>query len=223
MASTSDTVLQLRQLLADRFGQANLPAEEVYPTGLPFLDDVGIPRAAVTEIIASSAAGPGGILLLYGLLHFAAQRSERVAIIDGKDTFQPKGLPQGDLQRLLWTRCQTAKEAVQAVDLAARDGNFPLIILLLTLNPATELRRIPSTTWHRLQMLVEKSAATLLVFTPYPQVGRTRLRLSAGGDFPLKKLHRCRSELLPALRIKVKRRRIERGCSDEALRGPICA
>ena len=156
MASTSDTVLQLRQLLADRFGQANLPAEEVYPTGLPFLDDVGIPRAAVTEIIASSAAGPGGMLLLYGLLHVAAQRSERVVIVDGKDTFQPKGLPQGDLQRLLWTRCQTAKEAVQAVDLAARDGNFPLIILLLTLNPATELRRIPSTTWHRLQMLVEK-------------------------------------------------------------------
>ncbi len=223
MASASDKVLQLRQLLADRFGQTKPPAEEVCPTGLSFLDEIGIPRAALTEIVTSPAAGPGGMLLLYGLLHASAQRSERVVIIDGRDTFQPKGLPQADLQRLLWTRCHTAKEAVQAVDLAARDGNFPLIVLLLTLNPATELRRIPSTAWHRLQMLAEKSAATLLVFTPFAQVGCARLRLSVGGDFPLRKLHRCRSELLPNLRIHVERRRMERRCPDEALRSSICA
>lgn len=222
MASSSEKVLQLRQLLADRFGSAHLPAEEIYPTGLPLLDEVGIPRAAVTEIVSSPAAGPGGMLLLYGLLHVTARRSERVVIVDGKDAFQAKGLPQEDLQRLLWTRCHTATEALRAVDLAARDGNFPLVILLLTLNPASELRRIPSTAWHRLQMLVEKSSATLLVFTPSPHVGCARLRLSAGGDFPVRKLHRCRSELLPALHLNVERRRIERR-SDEDLRRPLCA
>jgi hypothetical protein len=222
MSSASDKVNQLRQLLADRFGQAVFSSEEVYPTGLPSLDAVGIPRGALTEIVSSSVFGAGGTLLLYGLLHVVAQRSERVVVVDGKDAFQPKGLPQGDLARLLWTRCHTAKEALQAVDLAARDGNFPLVVLLLTLNSSTELRRIPSTAWHRLQMLVEKSAVALLVFTPFPQVGCARLRLSVGSDFPLGMLHRCRSELLPSLRVKVERRRIERR-QDEGLRRPLCA
>lgn len=222
MASTSDKVLQLRQELADRFGQAAFSAEEVYPTGLSTLDAIGIPIAALTEIVSSANSGAGGALLLHGLLHVLAQRSERVALVDGKDAFQPKGLPQGDLARLLWTRCHTAKEALQAVDLVARDGNFPLIVLLLNLHSAAELRRIPSTAWHRLQMLVEKSATTLLVLTPFPQVGCARLRLSVGVDFPLGKLHRCRAELLPGLRVNVERRRIERR-QDEDLRRPLCA
>jgi hypothetical protein len=224
MASTSDKVLQLRQLLADRFGHSSTAlAEEAYPTGLPALDEVGIPVAAVTEIVSSPASSSGGMLLLYGLLHCLAQKSERVVLVDGKGSFQPKGLPQGDLQHLLWTRCHSAKEALQAADLTARDGNFPLIVLLLTLNPSSELKRVPSTAWHRLQMLVEKSGAALLAFTPVSQVGCARLRLSVGGDFPLGKLHRCRSELLPVLRLNVERRRIERRYHDEEIRRSICA
>jgi hypothetical protein len=223
MASSSEKVLQLRQLLAERFGEASFSEEEAYRTDFPALDEIGVPRAAITEVVASPAARSGGTLLLYGLLHALAERNERIVIVDGRDSFQPKGLPQGDLQRLLWTRCATVKEALQAVDLAARDGNFPLVILLLMVNPATELRRIPGTAWHRLQMLVEKSAATLLVFTPFPQVGCARLRLSVGGDFPLRKLHRSRSQLLPTLRVQIERRRIERRCHDEELRRPVCA
>jgi hypothetical protein len=223
MASTSEKVLQLRQLLAERFGPPAILTEEVYPTGVPSMDEVGVPRAAVTEIVSSPVSSSGGMLLLYGLLHASAQKSERVVLVDGKGSFQPKGLPQSDLRRLLWTRCHSTKEALQVVDLAARDGNFPLIVLLLMLNPSSELKRIPSTAWHRLQMLVEKSAAALLVFTPFPQVGCARLRLSVGGDFPLGKLHRCRSELLPALRLNVERRRIERRCPDEEIRRSVCA
>ena len=96
-------------------------------------------------------------------------------------------------------RCREAWEAIKAADLAVRDGNVPLVILLLTLNPAGELRRIPATAWHRLQMLAEKSAVTLLVFTPQAQIGCARLRLSVGGAFPLERLHVCRSELIAGL------------------------
>lgn len=222
MPTASEKVLQLRQLLAERFGPGRLPAEEVYSTGLPCLDEAGIPRGAVTEIVSSPASGPGGMLLLYGLLHVLAQRSERIVLVDGKDAFQPQGLPQADLECLLWTRCRTARETLQAVDLVARDGNFPLVILLLTLNAPSELRRLPSTAWHRLHMLAEKSAAALLAFTPFPQVGCARLRLAAGAGFPLRQLHRCRSQLLPALRVEVVRRRMERR-NDEELRRPLCA
>jgi hypothetical protein len=221
MAATSDKVLQLRQLLADRFGRGLLPPEEVYCTGLRILDEVEIPRGAVTEVVCS---GPGGALLLYGLLHATLQK-ERVVLVDGKDSFAPKGLPPGDLNRLLWNRCRNAGEAIKAADLAVRDGNLPLVILLLTLNPPSELRKIPATGWHRLQMLAEKSAVTVLVFSPQAQVGCARLRVSVGGSFPLKKLHRCRSELLPSLNLQVERRRMnrERRCEDEEIRRSACA
>ena len=223
METASEKVLHLKQLLAERFGRHNQSSDEVYECGLTALDELAIPRASLTEIVSSPFTGPGGALLLVGLLRAAAQRGERVIVIDGKDAFEPKSLPQGDMQRLLWTRCHSAKEALQAVDLAARDGNFPLIIFLLTLNPDSELKRIPSTAWHRLQMLVEKSASTLFIFTPFAQVGCARLRLSVGGDFPLTKVHRRRSDLIPALRLNVERRRIERRCEDEPLRRSVCA
>jgi hypothetical protein len=224
MAETSEKVLQLRQLLAERFGSRAPAQEAVYTTGLSAFDEVGVSQGTITEVV-SSPESPGGSLLLYGLLHTLAQRGERVAIIDGTTAFQPRNLPQSDLQRVLWTRCRNAKEALQSADLTARDGNFPLVVLLLTLNSITELRRIPGTTWHRLQMLVEKSAATLLVFTPYPQIGSASLRLSVNGNFPLTKLHTSRSELLPELRLQVERRRVgqQRRCDDEILCRPLCA
>ena len=222
MNASSDKILELKQLLAERFGHSKQKEEERYISGISTLDEVGVPRAALTEIVSSSAAGPGGMLLLFGVLRAAAQRGERVIVIDAKDSFEPRGLAQEDMQRLLWTRCRTAKEALQAVDLAARDGNFPLIVFLLTLNPPSELRRIPSTAWHRLQMLVEKSAATLLIFTPFAQVGCARLRLSVGGDFPLSQLHRRRADLVPTLNLNVERRRMERA-HDETLRRSACA
>jgi hypothetical protein len=222
MPSSSETVLQLRQLLTERFGAPSGRGEEVYLTGLPSLDEAGVARAALTEIVSSPASGAGGSLLLYSLLHACAERNERVMVIDGHDCFQPKALPQSDLQRLLWVRCHSAREVLQALDMAARDGNFPLILVLLTLNPLSELRRIPANAWHRVQMLAEKSASTVLVFTPFPQIGCARLRLSVGGDFPLCKLHRCRSELISELALNIERRRIERRV-DETVCRSSCA
>lgn len=218
MSSSSDKVLQLRQLLAERFGPTELPDEEAYVTGLPALDEADIPRAALTEIVSNPAAGPGGALLLYGLLHSIASRGDRIILIDGKDAFAPKALPNRDLKRILWTRCREAGEAIKAADLAVRDGNVPLVVLLLTLNPHGELCRIPATVWQRLQMVAEKSAVTLLVFTPQAQVGCARLRLSVGGAFPLDSLQLCRDEILPALDLRVERRRMGRRCESEELR-----
>jgi hypothetical protein len=225
VAAASEKIVFLRQLLAERFGKGALPAEEVYATGLAALDDASIPRAALTEIVSSTTSGPGGSLLLYGLLHAVIRKGEQVILVDGKQAFDPKGLPQAELNRLLWMRCRDAWEAMKAADLAVRDGNIPLVVLLLTLNPAGELRRIPATAWHRLQMLAEKSAVTLLVFTPQAQIGCARLRLSVSGAFPLEKLHECRRDLLPALEVQVARRRMGSGgkSEDEELRRAACA
>jgi hypothetical protein len=223
MPVPSGKIIQLKQLLAERFGETNLAAEQNHPTGLGALDEIGVPRAALTEIVSSPASGPGGSLLLYGLLHAVLQRGEPAILIDGKSTFAPKALPKSELDRLLWVRCRAAWAAIKAADLAVRDGNIPLVILLLTLNPATEMRRVPTTAWHRLQMLAEKSAVTLLAFTAQAQIGCARLRLSVGASFPLEKLHTPRRELLSKLELRLERRRLEKRSDDEEICRAVCA
>ena len=219
MPTASEKVVQLRHLLADRFGHRDLAADEILQTGVPLLDEVGVPRGALTELVMPSVRG-SGMLLLCGLLHALARRGERVAIIDGKDSLHPCGLDQGDLRRVLWVRCTSAREAMPAVDLLVRDGNFPVVLVLLGLNPPSELRRLSSSVWHRLQMLAEKSAAAVMVFTSFPQIGSARLRLSAQTDFPLAKLHVPRPGLTSLLALQVERRRRERN-GDE--RRAVCA
>jgi hypothetical protein len=219
-ADVPNKILELRQLLAERFGPAaSLAEESAYATGFPAVDEIGIPRGALTEIVAE---GPGGSLLLYGLLHAVLGRGDRAILIDGRTGFGPKGLPQAELNRLLWVRCREAWQAVKAADLAVRDGNVPLVLVLLTLNPAGELRRIPATAWHRLQVLAEKSGAALLIFTPQAQIGCARLRVTAGGAFPLARLHVAREELVANLHVQVQRRRLGRR-DDEELRRAVCA
>jgi hypothetical protein len=221
----SDKILQLRQLLAEGAAKYGHGERENFATGLAALDRIGVPDASLTEIVCTSAIGPGGGLLLVALLHAALRKGQRVILIDGKSAFAPKNLPSADLQRLLWIRCRAAWEAIKAADLAARDGNVPLVVMLLTLNPAGELHRIPANAWHRLQMLSEKSAVTLIAFTPSAQIGCARMRLSVGGAFPLDQLHLCRDELMPGLTINIERRRFtgaERR-QDEELRRASCA
>ena len=225
MSAQSETVLHLRQLLAERFGPKLAPSEDTFATGLPVLDDIGVPGAGLTEVVSTVASGPGGSLLLYGLLHAVIGRGQNVMLIDGRSAFAPKDLPASDLPRLLWTQCRNAAEAIKAADLAIRDGNMPLVVVLLTVNPPAELGRIPATAWHRLQMLAEKAAVAVIVFSPQAQVGCARLRVSVGGAFPLEKLHSVtRARLLPLLSLQVERRKAlnERRHDEEVCR-PACA
>ena len=52
MHSTSDKVLQLRQLLADRFGRGESGEEAFCSTGLSALDEIEIPKPALTKIVS---------------------------------------------------------------------------------------------------------------------------------------------------------------------------
>jgi len=224
MVTTSHKILHLRQLLAERFKEASLPSQEIYATGLPALDEIGIPRGALTEFISSVPLRRSGSLLFYAALHAVLQKGDRTILIDGKNAFAPNGIASADLNHLLWIRCHCAWEAIKAADLVIRDGNIPLVIIFLAMNPSGELRKIPATSWHRLQLLAEKSAVTVLVFTPQAQVGCARLRLSVDGDFPLKKLHLARAELVSSLSLQVARRRMgQERSTDEAVRRVACA
>ncbi len=171
----AENVIQLRALLAEKFPGLRLRLDEprvarraCLPSGLPQLDEVlggGFFRGGLTEIIVPGA-NCGSTTLLGALLEQTARGNEIVALIDGQDSFNPAGLEERVLTRLLWTRCQTAAGAVKAADLILRDGNLPLVLLDLRANPESQLRKIPATTWYRFQRLVEGTGTACIVFTP---------------------------------------------------------
>lgn len=215
--AASEKIIHLRRLLEEKHGSAALLGSASLQTGLESLDRLGLPNGSMTEIV-SDPRHPGGALLLAGLLKAAADR-HRIALIDGCDAFDPATIPAGT--RFLWVRCTDAAQAAKATDLVARDGNVSLTLLLLTLNPVSELRRIHANIWHRLQILTEKSGTALLAFTPSAQIGNAKVRLSVSGHFPLGAVEVSRSKLDSRLTVAVERRRVATGGGDDVLRRAV--
>jgi len=195
-------ILDLRQLLAERFPQTFVPLGLRLPTGLPDFDQAiggGLPKSAITEL-SSSNLSAGSALLIYALLQNAHRDGYFLALVDGRDSFDPAALGNARLRNLLWVRCAKTGEAIQAADLLLRDGNFPLIILDLVLNAADELRKIPQTSWYRLQRLVEAAPAAFLVLTRTSMISSAQLKLSLENAWKLTDLERdCVSSRLKVL------------------------
>jgi hypothetical protein len=147
---------------------------------LPLIDEAsggGFPKSAVTEL-SSPQVSAGSALLLYTLLEKARREGSFLALVDGRDSFDPQPLGNRRLRHLLWVRCTKALDALKAADLLLRDGNFPLVVLDLVLNSSSELRKIPSSSWYRLQRLVETTPATFLVLTRTSIISSAQLKLS---------------------------------------------
>ena len=133
--------------------------------------------AANGKVPRRCSLSAGSASLIAGLLRAARNARYFVALIDGRDSFDPCGLDNAWLQHLLWVRCSKASEAVKAADLLLRDGNFPLVIVDLVLNAPEELRKIPQTNWYRMQRLVEVLPTACLVLTRYEMVSSAQLKL----------------------------------------------
>src|SRR5437879_2664571 len=135
--ASNNKIIQLRQLLAERFPQApDRPAARM-ETGFAQLDDLlggGLPQGAITELISGQPSA-GSALFIAAMLNAAAGRNHFVALIDGCDAFDPQNVESAALAHLLWLRCRDAAQALKAADLLLRDGNLPLIILDLRSNP----------------------------------------------------------------------------------------
>jgi hypothetical protein len=91
---------------------------------------------------------------------------------------------------------------LRALDLVLRDGNLPLVILDLQINPSQQLRRIPSSAWFRFQRLLERNATTLVVVSPSEIVSRPRVRLALHNTFSWSALDQAEETLLAALRFE---------------------
>ena len=203
-------MIDLRKLLAERFPQEPLPPTDRLLTGWRIFDEKlggGLTKGAITEL-TSAPGNAGSATIIATLLQRAYRDRSFLALIDGRDSFDPVvsgGIEGNALRHLLWIRCQQAAEAMQAADLLLRDGNFPLVILDLVLNPAEELRKIPPSHWYRLQRLVEPVPTAFLVLTPRNLISSAHWKLALENHWALPQLEEEAADLQARLRIRVQR------------------
>jgi recA bacterial DNA recombination protein len=176
-------IVDLRKLLAERFPHTPAPAtRRRLVTGLSFLDQAiggGLSKGAITELISPQISA-GSASLIHALLQSGQRNHYFVALIDGRDSFDPSvssEMGKSCLHHLLWVRCTNALDAIKAADLLLRDGNFPLVIVDLVLNPPADLSKIPQTSWYRLQRLVESVPTGCLVITRQGMVSSAQLKI----------------------------------------------
>ena len=204
MAASS--IIDLRKLLAERFPEKALPPAGRLVTGLQILDetlDGGLSKGAITEL--SSGLNAGSATLIAALLQRACRERYFIALIDGRDSFDPQSVGATILRHLLWVRCRQAAAAIQASDLLLRDGNFPLVILDLVLNPVDETRKIPSANWYRLQRLVEPAPTAFLVLTRRSMISSAQWKLSLENRWTLAQLDWAVADLQAHLKFRLQR------------------
>jgi hypothetical protein len=203
--AVSGKIVDLRNLLAERFPHTPLFATTRLRTGLSCLDSMiggGFPKGAITESISPQISA-GSASLISALLQAAQRNRYFLALIDGRDSFDPGPLGNLCLRHLLWMRCRKAVEVIKAADLLLRDGNFPLVIADLVLNPVEELRKIPQTSWYRLQRLVEPTSTAFVVVARHSMVSSAQLKIVLENAWALQSFNH--ENPLSCIRVRVQR------------------
>jgi len=198
------SIVDLRKLLAERFPHPTSPPTSLLQTGLSFLDQTGggLPKSAITELITPKQSA-GSASLVHGLLRSAQKDRHFIALIDGSDSFDPGSSDNSALRHLLWVRCRKAFDAIKAADLLLRDGNFSLVIVDLVLNSIEELRKIPQTSWYRLQRLVEAAPTACLIINRQSLVSSAQLKIVLEHSWTLEALEK--ENAISNLRFRIQR------------------
>src|SRR5947207_13309387 len=131
----------------------------------------GFPRGQLSELVGPRSSGRTSVLLR--LVAEATARGELVALVDALDRFDVTSAAATgvDLDRLLWIRghvvsnpglCRdlnqrALEQAVKALTLVLQAGNFGLVAFDIADAPPEAIRRLPFTTWLRLQRMIEGS------------------------------------------------------------------
>lgn len=177
-ASRADLESLLRTRQLDRTLTSSLPPIDpldeyaIGPTGVTALDAAlggGFPRGHLSEIVGRRSSGRASLLV--HMLAAATARGELVALVDALDMFDVDSAADAgvDLARLLWIRgsvvshpgfCRdmnqrAMEQAVRALTLVLQAGNIGLVAFDAGEAPVEAWRRLPFTTWLRLQRLVE--------------------------------------------------------------------
>jgi len=187
-----ESLLRARKL--DRTLTSALPRapgdpSRLAPLGVADLDGLlggGLPRGQWSELVGPRSSGKTALLVAF--LAAATARGEVVALVDALDMFDPpSGAAAGlHLERLLWIRGMGNGEwgmrigmrhgrlndvvdrALKATNLVLQAGGFGIVALDLADVPLAAIRRVPFTTWLRLQRVVEGSQTACVLVGPDP-------------------------------------------------------
>jgi recombination protein RecA len=189
-----ETLLRSRHL--DRTLTTSLPAPEpdpeyaCGPTGVPVLDarlGGGFPRGQLSEIVGARSSGCCSLLV--SMMAAATARGELVALVDALDMLDVESAAGAgvELERLLWIRghvvsnpglCRdmnqrALEQAIRALGLVLQAGNFGLVAFDAGEAPAGALKRLPFTTWLRLQRMIEGTQTVCVLVGPEPMARST--------------------------------------------------
>jgi recombination protein RecA len=131
----------------------------------------GFPRGQLSELVGPRSSGRTSLLL--HMMAAATARGELVAIVDALDMLDVESAASAgvNLAQLLWIRghvvmnpglCRdlnqrALEQAIRALTLVLQAGNFGLVAFDVAEAPADAVRRLPFTTWMRLQRISEGS------------------------------------------------------------------
>ena len=207
-----ESLLRARKLDATLPGAHPLAPDEtaLAPSGLDALDTRlggGWPRGHVSELVGPRSSGRTWVMAQ--TLAAATRRGELVALVDTFDAFDPEGAGpiSPDWPYFLWIRGhgpsssrygrvavggrggelleRAVDRAIKAAALVLQAGGFGLVALDLADVPMTALRRLPFTTWMRLQRLLEGHETVALVLAEQ-SIGRSArgitVRLEVEGE-----------------------------------------
>jgi hypothetical protein len=201
----SPKIIELRQILAERYPRQTATRSWCLPTGWSLLDSLlggGLPKGAITQLLIPNISS-GGTIVLHEIIEAMQELSQYVALIDSKDCFEPVA----DHPLLLWIRCHNVHQALKATDLILRDGNLSLVILDFKENPDQELRKIPGSAWYRFQRIIEENRNALLAITRHPIVKSAQITISTKHRLRLADLSTERTDLIKFIPLEIIRLR----------------
>jgi hypothetical protein len=251
-----ESLLRTRRL--DRTLTSSLPPPDPHDayacgaSGVQALDRQlggGFPRGQVSELVGPRSSGRTSVLM--ATLAAATARGELVALVDALDTFDVESAAAAGitLSRLLWIRghvvanpgmCRDTNQramehAVRALALVLQAGNFGVAALDVGDAPADAVRRLPFTTWLRLQRMVE-GGPTICLLAGHEPMARSSAGLTirfgraetsggpdaAGADRPVAGV-RYTSQLFDGIDVEARviRARAARGDLREDARAPF--
>jgi recombination protein RecA len=157
----------------------------------------GFPRGQLSELIGARSSGRTSVVLQ--MMAAATARGELVALVDALDMLDVESAASAGvaLPQLLWVRghvvmnpglCRdlnqrAMEQAIRALTLVLQAGNFGLVVFDAAEAPADAVRRLPFTTWMRLQRIIEGSQTACVLVGGEPMARSSAgltLRLSGG-------------------------------------------
>ena len=177
-------------------GSDPIPTRWLVPTGIAPLDarlEGGLPRGHLSEVVGPRSSGR--LAVAVSALAGATSRGEAVALIDPLDMFDPVSAAAHhiDFPRMLWVRGEATSSSrvslsleygtlqksldrgVKALNIVLQAGGFGLVVLDLGEVATQAIKRLPYTTWLRLQRVIESSDTACVL------VGSEPIARSSGG------------------------------------------